>query len=258
MAKVIDVISFNGEYDLWDIRYSILKDTIDEFIIVEAPTTFSGNPKPLYFEKIKDKYDRVKYFVIDENYTPEEIALAENSPNTIGGAKHFVHEFLQKESIKKALTHLKDDDLCFIGDADEIPETRYTGHEDGGVVKLKLRVSAYYLNNRSDEAFWGTLKGFYGGIKNECLNHLRTNAVRTHGYYGWHFTNMGGLEEVRRKLNDSYTAESYNTAEVQEKLKERFEQNKDYIGRGFVFTTDESDLPQYLKNNKQKYARLFK
>ena len=253
---IIDVCTFNGEYDIWDIRYNILKDYVDEFIMVEAPTTFSGNLKPLYFENIKDKYEKVTYFVIDENYTPQEIALAESSPNT-SGASHWKHEFLQKESIKKALVYLKDDDVVFIGDVDEIYGKSPLELSKSMVCKLKLQVRPYFLNNLSNEEFWGTIMGTYSQIKNECLNHLRTNAHKTFPIYGYHFTSQGGLDEVRRKLNDSYTAESYNTAEVQQKLEERFKQNKDYIGRAFVFTKDESDLPRYLLNNKEKYAKLF-
>lgn len=248
---VIDCITFNGEYDLWDLRFNILKDYVDEFIVCEASTTFSGNSKPLYFEKIKDQYPDVKYFVIDENYTEEEITQAENSPNT-KGASHWKHEFLQKESIKKALTHLKDNDIVFIGDVDEIWDPKVIGVTG----KLRLRVYPYYLNNLSDEVFYGPISYRYKDIKNECLNHLRSDSMKNYHFCGWHFTSQGGLDEVRRKLNDSYTAESYNTSDVQAKLEERFGK-QDYIGRGFTFTIDETDWPDYLKANKEKYAKLL-
>jgi len=257
---ICDTFTFNGEYDLLEIRLNILNDFVDQFVIVEAPTTFTGKPKPLYFENNRARYapwlDKIKYFVIDENYTPEESALAENSPNT-KGASHWKHEFLQKESIKKALTHLHNDDIVFIGDVDEIWEEQEPP-PNGNIGKLKLRVYPYFLNNRSDELFFGTIMGRYGDIKSRCLNHIRTHpTARTGNYAGWHFTSQGGLDEIRRKLNNSYTEESYNTAEIQQKLEERFKQNKDYIGRAFVFTKDESDLPRYLLDNKEKYGKLF-
>ena len=93
-----------------------------------------------------------------------------------------MREFCQKESIKDCLTDLKDGDLCFIGDVDEIWHT-------GGMLpiptKLKLRVYSYWLNNRSNEDFWGTFVAGYKDIKNECLNHLRTNTPKTTDYHGW-------------------------------------------------------------------------
>mgnify|MGYP001559588083 FL=1 len=258
---VIDCVSFNGENEIWDLRYNILKGCIDEFIVCEAPTTFSGNKKPFYFERIKDKYKKVSYFKIDENYTLEEIALAESSPNT-HGADHWKREFLQKESILKALTHLQDNDVAIIGDVDEIPfpeyienlrffKGRYPQH------KLKFQVYTYYLNNRSSEEFWGTLAGSWKDIKGRCLNHLRTNSPKMDSYCGWHFTSMGGEKEVRRKLFDSYTEESYNTPWIQEHLAENIQKRKDFLGRDFTYWKDESKWPEYLKEHWEKYQHLL-
>jgi len=259
--KTIDLFTYNGEADLLEIRLNILNDYVDEFIIVEAPTTFSGKPKPLYYEQQKERFakwhDKIKYFVIDENYTPEEIAQAESSPNT-KGASHWKHEFLQKESIKKALTHLNDDDICFIGDVDEIWETKAMYFYDKPY-KLELAVYCYWLNNRSSEKFWGTLVTDYKTVKNSCLNHLRSDSPKEDsGEAGWHFTSLGGYEEVRRKLSDSYTRESYWTEQVENRLKENVENSKDFLGRGFTYRVDESDWPEYLQLNKQKYAHLCK
>jgi hypothetical protein len=41
---VVDVVSYNGEEDLLEIRLNILGDFVDQFIICEAPTNFCGNP----------------------------------------------------------------------------------------------------------------------------------------------------------------------------------------------------------------------
>lgn len=256
MNKIIDCMSYNGEQDLLEIHLNVLNDYVDQFIIVEAPTTFSGRVKPLYYEQQKERFKqfwpKIKYFVIDENYSPEEVALAEGSPNT-KGATHWKHEFLQKENIKKALTHLKDDDTCFIGDVDEIwnPMVEFVIKPS----KILLKVYSYYLNNRSSEIFRGTFIGSYKNVKNKCLNHLRSNTELTQ-VGGWHFTSMGGYEEVKRKLDDSYTKESYNTDWVQEHLQENIEQNKDFLGRDFGYKIDESDWPQWLKDNKEKYQHL--
>lgn len=262
---IVDVFTYNGEADLLEIRLNILNAYVDQFIIVEAPVTFSGKPKPLYYEKQKERFkkwkDKITYFVIDTNYSEEEIAQAESSPNTVG-AKHWKNEFLQKESIKKALTHLNDDDIVFIGDVDEIwqwgqDESAYKALKNE-VWKLKLRVYTYYLNNRSSEEFWGPIVTRYANIKNSCLNHLRTQpTIKTKDYYGWHFTSMGGLDEMKRKLTDSYTAETYANEWVMSNL-ENNHGHKDFLGRDFIYTIDESEWPQYLKDNKEKYKHLCK
>jgi len=280
---VYDVFTYNGERETLDIRLHILNEYVDGFIIVEANKTFSGKDKQLYFKEQREYFaeflPKIKYYIVDDWDDNALWEMAKNSPNT-NGAEHWKTEFYIKESIKKALTHLKDDDLVFIGDVDEIwdhglhhqyasKEAMYRGCYDypQAVFKLALLVYPYYLNNLSSERFWGTSVTRYANIKDACLNHLRTKGQLTgsgsdiggrgHSYFGWHFTSQGGIEEVRRKLNDSYTAESYNTQEVQDKLEERFGE-KDYIGRGFTFKKDEKHLPQYLIDNKEKYAHLWK
>lgn len=247
---VIDCITFNGEHDLFEIRYSILKDYVDQFIVCEARTTFSGKPKELTFD-VK-KYPDVKYFIIPENYTEDEKRLAEESPNTIG-AEHWKREFLQKESIKKALTHLDNDDIVYISDCDEIYEPIIAYQP----TKLRHKVYTYYLNNRSSEDFWGTLVCRYEYIKENCLNHLRsTNHYKSLIEYGWHFTSL--KDGLRQKLLDSYTEESYATPEVMARLDKNIENSKDFLGRDFKYRLDESDWPAYLKQNRHKYKHLIK
>lgn len=256
---IIDATTFNGEFDLLEIRLNILDEYVDQFVIVEAPTTFSGKPKPLYYKQQEERYakwkDKIKYFVIDENYSDEERKQAENSPNT-RGAEHWKHEFLQKESIKKALTHLNDGDVCFIGDCDEIWDDSLLPRQPGIVSKLKLKVFTYYINNRSDEEFYGTITGYYKDIKDECLNHLRVNANKTFGFCGWHFTSL--KDGLKRKLTDSYTSDSYASPEVMANLEDNIENNRDFLGRPFTYTIDESELPKYIIDNKLRYAHLFK
>ena len=262
---VIDVFTFNGELDLLEIRLNILNDFADQFIIVESRNTFSGKPKPLYYEENKERYkkweSKIKYHIIDEDFKEGVVALADGSPNVPkGGAENWKREFCQKEQIKEALTHLDDDDLVFIGDVDEIWDGAYCPNIPGDLVlKIKLNIFTYYLNNRSSEEFWGPIVGKYSSIRNKCLNHLRSiDHKKTIYVHGWHFTSMGGYEEVRRKLSDSYTRESYWTPWVEDNLKDNVEGSKDFLGRNFTYTIDESELPKYLIDNKEKWKHLFR
>ncbi len=255
-SKIIDVITYNGEKELFDLRYNILSPYVDEFIVVEFDKTFSGREKfPLFTIK---HYDRVKYFNIQEEqyFKYKELALSSPNTNYGKGAEHWVREFCQKESIKDCLTHLKDDDIVFIGDCDEIwnPEKALTWCH--APFKYKLKVYTYYLNNRSSEEFWGTLVSPYKDIKNECLNHLRTSAWKTVFDCGWHFTSL--KDGLKRKLEDSYTKETYANDTVMQNLEKNVKNNKDFLGRDFTYTLDESQWPQYLKDNRERYRHLLK
>lgn len=249
---IIDCVMFNGEHELWDLHYNALKDHVSQFIVCEARTTFSGESKPLLFEV--NKYPSVKYHVIDENWTEEEKMQAWASPQTNGPA-HWTREFLQKESIKKALTHLHPTDIVFIGDVDEIWSPSALKHHILPL-KLKLGVYTYYLNNRSTEEFWGTLMATYEQIEKSCLNHLRQKSPKTKHLNGWHFTSMA--HQLHKKLTDSYTQESYATPEVLQNLAYNIEHNRDFLGRDFTYELNESGWPDFLKINRAKYQHLLK
>lgn len=251
---IIDCVTFNGEYDLFNLRYNILKDYVDEFVVCEFRTTFSGKEKPRYSRtEMADTYPKATFkYRINNIFTPQETALAESSPNT-QGAEHWKLEFLQKESLKLALTHLSDDDVVYIGDCDEIWDPKVEPNISPS--KLQLKVYTYYLNLRSSEQFRGTLVARYKDIKDNCLNHLRSDTKETQEG-GWHFTSMGGYDEVKRKLSDSYTRDSYWTSWVEDNLEENIKAKKDFLGRGFQYTVDETEWPQYLKDNREKYTHL--
>lgn len=261
---IVDCVSYNGEVELMEIRLNVLKDHVDKFIVVEWDKTFSGKAKPSYWERDKERFKdfNVEYHLYDESLYEKYRELAESSPNTVG-ANHWKREFAMKETIKDALVGCNDDDIIFIGDCDEIwNPINYFGQDWAKYIeepyKLKLHVYSYWLNNHSSEEFWGTINGKYKHIKGECLNHLRTNTPKTPNEWGWHFTSMGGYEEVKRKLSDSYTEESYWNPQVQAHLEENLIHNKDFLGRDFSYIISEGDWPQYLKDNRDKYKHLLR
>jgi len=255
---IYDTFTYNGEKDMLEIRLNILSEYVDKFIIIEFDKSFSGKDKPQYFDikDFKQWEDKIEYHYVTEPQYLKYMDLALSSPNTIG-AEHWKREFCQKESIKDFI-NFEDDDLCFVGDVDEIWMWSPLAKEMNVISKLKLKVYTYYLNNRSNEEFWGTVVGKYKDFKGKCLNHIRsTDHYKTDEYGGWHFTSMGGLEEVKRKLSDSYTRESYWTEQVENLLQTNFDLLNDFLGRGFVYTKDESDLPRYILNNKTKWKKLL-
>lgn len=253
---VYDCITFNSEHELFEIRYNILKDVVDEFIVVEFDKTFSGKPKEKSFEFAH--WPKVKYFFHTEELYSKYMELAKSSPNTEygRGAFHWVREWAQKESIKDALIHLKDHDLVFVGDCDEVwSPTTIEGILFPTPTKVNMKVYTYYLNNRSTEVFKGTLIARYWDIKNGCLNHLRSNTTTTRDF-GWHFTSL--KDSLRKKLTDSYTEDSYASPQVMANLETNIDNNRDFLGRAFTYTVDESQWPEYLKDTRDKYKHLCK
>lgn len=257
---VVDVFTYNGEQDLLDLHLNCLKDKVDRFVGIDFDTSFSGIPKAAsdlsrfnsWIESGKLRFYRVTWQVYSQY-----AELAGSSPNVpVGGPAHWKREFCQKESIKDVLyaEQLDDADTVFVGDVDEIwsPDALELRRHQ----KLKLKVYTYHLNNRSTEEFWGTIITTYGKIRQECLNHMRSGFPKTEFEYGWHFTSMGGYDEMYRKLTDSYTSDSYSNPSVLGNLATNLSSNKDFLGRDFKFRKDESEWPLYLKENKEAFAHL--
>jgi len=285
MGKIYDVFTFFNELDLLELRLELLNDHVDKFVLIECVETFSGNPKKLYYEENKDRfkkyhgkiihhitYDPPKSFldvrerILDPNSDElmKQICIqALTTSNVPQGELHWLKEFYQKESIRRALVGLEDEDLCFITDLDEIwnPELDYSFVEDHKIYKLKQLAYSLYINNRSSEAWAGTLLTKYKNIKNACLSHLRVPSKTEYEYIengGWHFTFMGGEEQIKLKL-ESYGHQEYNNDGIKNKIKDLLEEGKDVLGRNeFKFWIDESELPKYLIDNKNKYRQYFK
>jgi len=265
MNKIIDVVSFCGELEMLELRLNILDGVVDEFIICEGDETTAGNPKPRYFEENKQRYEKwlpkIKYFIMPST-DPALSLLADTSPGVPKDQHWWKREFIQKESMRYALTHLKDDDRVFIGDVDEIwnPDIKYPA----GRQELQQLVYSYWLNNRSSEQWTGTSVMDYKDIKNDTLDNLRAyddKRVYMHApklpNAGWHFTNQGGSDFIKRKLQ-SYAHQEFNQELIINGIDNKMALNKDYLGRDFEMWTDESEWPEYLVKNRQKYLNMLK
>lgn len=259
---VIDVFSFCGELDILELRLNILGERVDQFIICEGDETTAGNPKPRYFEEKRARFKKwlpkIKYFIMSP-YTDPNLSFYASERLPIPTDQHWWHrEFVQKESMRYALTHLKDKDRVFIGDVDEVWDPLISYPE--GRLELGQRVYTYFLNNRSNEAWTGTSVMNYGDIKTDTLDNLRAyDQARAYMHApvlpnaGWHFTNMGGAETIKQKIR-SYAHQEFNNESFLSQIDQRIANNQDYLGRDFKLGVDESEWPQYLKDNRAKYT----
>src|SRR3989344_6676194 len=160
-----DVFTFFNELELLEIRLNILEPHVDYFVIIESTETFSGLPKKLIFKENKDRFKKFEkkiiHYVIDDVPTDEDdlhqrllnnklsdldreiINNTLTSSNVPKGIIHWLKEFYQKETIKKALVSLRDNDICFVSDIDEIwnPAAQVDYAKDD-IFKLKQNVYA--------------------------------------------------------------------------------------------------------------------
>lgn len=240
---VLDLFTFFNELDLLELRLSILDEHVDKFILTESTETFSGVLKPLYYEENKERFAKWNHKIIH------------NVVGTLETDNSFERAFYQKESPVK---YLKDDDKVYFGDLDEI----WQPFEGFG--KLRQYNYCYYLNQRSSEDWYGTVTGKWSELKGLGLNGNREKAIRLPEFKGWHFTNMGGLDQIIKKI-EAYDHQEANLDWVKEALPERIAKGQDYLsrahdyqGKPFSFYVEKNNWPEYLKENKDKYAAYMR
>jgi beta-1,4-mannosyl-glycoprotein beta-1,4-N-acetylglucosaminyltransferase len=264
MSKKYDIISFNNELDMLEIRLNLLNDYVDYFVIIESTETFSGFDKPLYYHLNKKRFESFSHKIIhyiitdtpsDFNDTEcDQIVLKMASENTNVTREHlcWLKEFYQKELIKNALLNLNDDDICYVSDVDEIWNFNIDLEIKDDVYKPMINLCYInYLNVKTNEKwtintnpFTGPIITKYKNIKNSCLNDLRTLRKMIDKYVfiengGWHFNALGGIEKkIKDFKHPIYSIEYMRNRENGSRI-------------------DESDLPNYLLNNKEKYKKFF-
>lgn len=252
--KVFDCFCFFNELDLLEIRLNILNPHVDFFVLGESTETFSGKKKPLYFQENWKRFAEWDKKIIHVVIPPFPTT---NAFERAGYQKDYLRTVLKQTPSPAS------NDIIYFGDLDEIWKPQKI---DGKVYNLRQLNYSYYLNNRSSEQWVGTIVTKYRNIrfKGGNFNTLRATHTNELNNGGWHFSNMGGPEQIKKKL-DAYDHQEYNTELNKEVIEDRMANNEDYVGRGvdwqgkpFEFRIDEVDLPQYILDNKHKYARYFK
>jgi len=262
---VVDLFSFNGEFEVLELRLNILDKAVDQFILCEGDETTAGVPKVRYFESQKARYakwlPKIKYHVMTPFSDPLMQAFAQ-AYLPIPIEQHWWHrEFIQKESMRYALTHLRDDDTVFVGDVDEVWDPTLT--YPPGRWELEQTVYTYFLDNKSSEYWTGTSVMPYRDIRQNTLDNLRAYDERRRHMWapkmksGWHFTNIGGAEFVKRKIR-SYAHQEFNHPQILAGVDRAIALNRDYLGRDFQLGVDTNDWPEYLKKHRSDWTHLCK
>lgn len=242
---IYDTFTFNGEFDMLDIRLNILDNEVDYFVLCESSETFSGKLKPLYYNENRHNFKKWKHKII---YIEADMFKTDDA---------FKRAAFQKDCIREALKQVADpEDTIYYGDIDEIWKPQK------GEGKLRQLAYSYYLNNRSSEDWQGTNVFKYKNIRN--LNDIRADHSVILEDGGWHFTNCMTLEDLIKKI-ESYDHQEANIPWVKDGLQARIATNIDFLGREvdwkgnkFEMWKDESQLPLYLLQNKAKYKHLWK
>ncbi len=271
---IYDCFPFNNELDLLEIRLNHHDSFVDKFVLSESTWTYSGKPKRLYYDEVKDQEPFVKFKdkIIHRVYR--------KWPPDRKGAWDIEHA--QRNSLlPDMMPILKDDDLILYLDCDEIIRDRSVidvALALDCIVMLDMKFCWYYFNCVIKPG-----SKFQNGYSMEsCFNHrwhmgkicrkkhleqfgnvyeLRQHFIwepmgcRTIFNSGWHFSNLGDPALIYNKFM------SYPTdVEVRDKfdlspelIRERKAKLMDPLGRDVSFVQTELDVPQFVSNNLKRF-----
>ena len=252
--KVFNLIPFNGELMMLELKLGEMADWVDHFVIVEAAQTFTGRPKPMYFRDNRERFEAWADKII---YVP-----VETLPPYLETS--WAREFYQKASAVRGVSGLcGPDDIVLISDVDEIVDRRVFEGLSGEPVSMGFRTFVYFLNcelvlaKPSLKAV--LLKGRYLPGNGSCYLRLglaRYSKHRHIAYAGWHFRSVNTPEALEWKMK-SYSHENWQHLD-----RERFERMLAKVRRRrkadrYVVREIDDEFPEYLRRNRQALAQFI-
>lgn len=253
---IYDCFTMFNELDLLQLRLEILSPYVDKFVLVESRQTFMGAEKLLYYKENKERFakwnDKIVHIV---------------APNIEIKSVPFERHWLCYELMEKAVMweEQNENDIAFFSDLDEIWNPEILKQIDDNSHSLEQLNYTYYLNMRSNEDWTGTLmtkvKNVFIGFNK--LNRTAKPFPLSNG--GWHFTNMGGRDQVIKKILAYDHGHEINPQWVIDNIDKNMTEGGDYLGRWtnyqgqeWRFWLEEDNWPQFLKDHKEEYKHLIK
>ena len=222
--KTIDCFTFYNELKMLEFRLMELYDSVDYFIIVEATSTFTGNPKPLYFNDNKKKFKKYLKKIIH--------VVVDDMPNTKNPWDNETH---QRNCINRGLEllNLNDDDRIIISDVDEIWDCDTVKNLEVGDELLCLAMDIYYYNFNCkfvEKELATKILKYSKYITNPHPHHLRFRydycTIVPNG--GWHLSYFGDVDFIKNKIKN-FAHQEINTPEVLNSIQSHIDNSTDFI-----------------------------
>jgi hypothetical protein len=259
--RIFDCFTFFNELDLLELRLNELHEQVDFFVIAEAPLTFQGQKKPLFFAENRNRFAAFAGKIIH--------IVVEDIPDTQSA---WDREHFQRNALRRGLREASADDIIIIADADEIVSQDAIAilRVTAGFTQINMPMYQYYMNLREQHG-WNKVFAYTFGLQDEIpdFNWVRTSPTEAFEKFagrnrklfnaGWHFSYLGGPEKIRGKLRAfSRTGEWFHymlqpgNAEAQ--LTAGYE-----VGNAWNFARFceiDSTYPFQVQNNLKKYEEL--
>ncbi|ORX49601.1 hypothetical protein BCR36DRAFT_583690 [Piromyces finnis] len=283
--RLFSFILFNSEFDLLDLYISEYYDIVDYFVIFESNSTFSNEPKPLYFTKTlleTNRYDKFKDKLIP---LPLALKIEGKTEKSIAFAKeHLARRLVIEKGLESV--QARHGDLFIHGDLDEMPKAHVISrlkkcggweHLQSGIggrpKSFKYENAESYLVNENMHVEIGTTGEYQVDYVNE----------RSLGFLSWFYEysfNLVQSEDMatathpniimfdaRRALGQIPENKNYKRSDYDPLLDPNFNPYKGYIynitntdkwiGKGFIAELLRFDTSDFNKLMERKRPVLW-
>ena len=266
MNKIIDCVTFFQENFIFNLRYNIVSEYVDQMVVCESKYDHRGNKKNLNFE-FKKNYnkDKIKYLILDRPF-----------PNNNNIWKN---QAIQREFILENLNFADQNDYIMFSDPDEIPNPNTLIN-----LELKKKYGIFFMKsfnyklnlfNQYESPWEGTRvckKKYLKSIdymrqkvksKNLKYNFFRIDKEKSIELFddaGWHFNNLLSPEKISKKLktfaHSEFSIDRYSSPDI---IKKKIEKKIDLFERGHQYQKIELDntYPKFILENLSEYNEFI-
>ena len=258
---IYDCFQYFNEEHIADLRFNILDEFVDHFVIVESTVNHQGKEKKLQFDinKYQKFKKKIKYIIVDD--TPENI----KKPHE--GGESLVEQH-QRNSLMRGLDKADDEDLIILSDVDEIPDLNKLNlfnKKNYAVFSQKMFMYKINFLNLNENNWHGSKICLKKNLKSPQW--LRNLKFKIYPFWridkpkniqiiengGWHFAYLQSAENISKKIK-SFAHGEFNKDHLvdESNIKNRIEKGEDIFERGFKLEKVKIDetFPKYVRQNQ--------
>ena len=265
--KLYDCCMYFDEDLILDLRFNILNNFVDKFVVAEATKNHAGKDKKLNFNinnflKFRDK---INYIIVDDM----PVSFKSYKKNW---QVHHLRDQFQRNALVRGYKDCGDDDLIMISDIDEIPNPNkikeFQIKNKYACFMQKNFQSKINLLNVTDSNWMGTKIIQKKFLKTpQWLRNIKTSKPAFWKFYkprqpqliydgGWHFSFLKDPKGISKKIK-SYSHSEYNKVEFtdEKNIEKRINNKVDIFDRNFKYKKVDLDdtFPKYILDNLGKY-----
>jgi len=258
--KIFDCITFFRENFITNLRFEILNEAVDYFVVCESKYDHKNNKKSLNFRLLNEKFkSKMIYLVLEDKFISSD---------------PWKNQAKQREFLFEGLKIANKDDLIMFSDPDEIPRPEslinFKISSKYGIFLQDCFCYKFNIFNRYETPWEGTRICKFKDLKS--FDYMRQNIKAKNlkkalwKFYvekdicliqngGWHFNSLMDAKEISLKLktfaHENFAGDEYSNIDV---IKKNILEKKDLFKRNNLYETIKLDksFPKYIIENKIK------